>query len=297
MKELFPSWFHIKRYEEVVAFTCGQMEDPRPLVDHVYQIWIQRELKWMRSSYWFEEGRKQLRDEGTDVEDPSLFQALYVESAVPLPEHPYQNIFHNYYNHKQDDDKERPRNDLPVYVPSRLYEFRNIRADVRCDPESVKQWEVKEVPTCSLVIVQPDAQVTDTLLSTCHLITQFQAVTDLWIQKVKCEDLSAEAPVISRNALSVNLAECDLPVAFLRSILQQLVDCLSLQILRLSVINLKEVQKDLDKLLESLVSHHKTEVSPTDEYNTEASTSPHQRELMLVLVKTNVTERFKKKWS
>ena len=46
-----------------------------------------------------------------------------------------------------------------------------------------------------------------------------------------------------------------------------------------------------------IVSHHKTEVSPTDEHNTEASTSPHQRELMLVLVKTNVTERFKKKWS
>ena len=168
----------------------------------------------------------------------------------------------------------------------------------RFDPDRVKQWEVKDVPTCSMVIVQPDPQVTDTLLSTCHRISQFQAVTDLWIQKVKCQGHSTEAPIMSRNAVSVNLAECDLPVDFLRSLLHQLVDCHSLQILRLSVINLREVQKDLDVLLESLVGHHKRAVSPANDQNIEESISPHhQRELMLFLVKTNVTERFKKKWS
>ena len=299
LKELFPSWVHIKRYEEVVAFTCGQMKDPKPLVDYVYQTWIERELKWMRSSHWFEEGRKQLRDEGTDVEDPSLFQSLYVESTVPLPGEPFQNIYHNYYNHKQDDDKKRTRNTLPVYIPSKLYEFRNIKATVPCDSECVKRWEVREVPTCSIVIVQPDPQVTSPLLSTIHRITQVQAVTDLWMQKIKCEDLSpAEVPIISRNVRSVTIAECNLPVDFLRSVLHQLTGCHSLQILRLSIVNLKEVQEDLNKLLESLVDHHKTGVSQAyTQSGNEEGTSHHQRELMLVLGKTNVTERFKEKWS
>ena len=250
-------------------------------------------------SHWFEEGRKQLRDEGTDVEDPSVFQSLYMESTVPLPGEPFQNIYHNYYNHKQDDDKKRARNTLPIYILSKLYEFRNIKATVPCDPECVKRWKVREVQTCSIVIVQPDPQVTRPLLSAIHWITQVQVVTDLWMQKVKCKDLSlAEVPIISQNVRSVTIAECNLPMDFLQNILHQLTGCHSLQILRLSIVNLKEVQEDLDKLLESLVDHHKTGVSQAyTQSENEEGTSHHQRELMLVLVKTNMTERVKEKWS
>ena len=48
MNELFPSWFDIKRHEEVVTFTCGLMQDPTPLVNHVYEMYIEMHQKQWR---------------------------------------------------------------------------------------------------------------------------------------------------------------------------------------------------------------------------------------------------------
>ena len=44
LKSYFPSWeVIIVNTEEVVKFTCGLMPDPRPLVYHVYTMFIEHE--------------------------------------------------------------------------------------------------------------------------------------------------------------------------------------------------------------------------------------------------------------
>ena len=41
LKELFPSWEAVQRYKEVVIFVVGLMKDPRPLVQHVYEMQVE----------------------------------------------------------------------------------------------------------------------------------------------------------------------------------------------------------------------------------------------------------------
>ena len=52
LKELFPSWFDIKRHEEVVTFTCGLMQDPRPLVNYAYEMYIEMHQNQWRLAQW-----------------------------------------------------------------------------------------------------------------------------------------------------------------------------------------------------------------------------------------------------
>ena len=52
LKELFPSWFDIKRHEEVVIFTCGLMQDATPLINHVYDMYIGKEVIEMHQNQW-----------------------------------------------------------------------------------------------------------------------------------------------------------------------------------------------------------------------------------------------------
>ena len=96
--------------------------------------------------------------------------------------------------------------------------------------------------------------MTKSLLSTCHQISEIQPITDLFLWSVECDDLTAnEVPIMSRNTKSLTLWKCQLPVDFLRAILLQLFGCPSLQMLWLSDINLREVEAELEALLESLI--------------------------------------------
>ena len=45
LASLLSSWSDILRHREVVLFAVGLMSDPTPLVDHVYQMWINDKLE------------------------------------------------------------------------------------------------------------------------------------------------------------------------------------------------------------------------------------------------------------
>ena len=72
LKTFFPSWKEIQKNREVVLFTCGQMSNPLPLVDHVYEQFVEETVKDI-----------------TDVAEPKMnsefLYSLYTESAIDLP--------------------------------------------------------------------------------------------------------------------------------------------------------------------------------------------------------------------
>ena len=118
-----------------------------------------------------------------------------------------------------------------------------------------------EIPECAMSIYWPE-RVMKSLLSTCRTISEHQAVTDLFMWKIECSDVTeAEAPILSRNIQSLYIRYCYLPSSFMRIILQQLHNCVTLTNLELSRVDLSEVEEDLDKLLESLVSNHEKGLS------------------------------------
>ena len=61
LKELLPSWENVVRYEEVIAFTCCQMKNPEPLVQHVYDL-AQTEDEFFEGFYE-ETGDEDVKDE------------------------------------------------------------------------------------------------------------------------------------------------------------------------------------------------------------------------------------------
>ena len=206
------------------------MKDPRPLVDHVYQMFVDARLNNM------------IGTSGLVVINKDLFQAIFRESRVQLPGHPLHNKHINYYNHRTDDKENRDT--TPVYTPSRYYEFNGMREDVQCDIQHTEQ--DADQPECGIEIDKPDEAVTQSLLTTCHNISRHQPLTDLRMNSVRCRDLPAavEAPIMSRNARSLRLREYDLPVRFTRNILRQLIDsdCVTLQMLVLYQMHLSPVE-------------------------------------------------------
>ena len=139
------------------------MKDPRPLVQHVYEMLIEDYVNKMRTG-------------GYLSVDEDLFKSLYNETTVPLPGLPLHNKYINYYNHKEDDKKKRPRDTTSVYVPSRLFVFHGMLEDVTT---SRQYYEEMEIPECAMSIQNPGTVVSKSLLTTCFSICDHQPVTDL----------------------------------------------------------------------------------------------------------------------
>ena len=236
---MFPSWEAVRRrYREVVIFTVGLMKDPRPLVDHIYEILIEYYLYNMRTG-------------GLSI-DEDLLKSLYTESTVSLPDHPLHNKYINYYNHREDKKKKRPF-DTTLYYPSRVYHFWEMKEGVVLrDPLP----EATQIPHCAMFIIYPDEAATNTLLSTCSKISNQQPVTDLLMWTVTCYDSTKDAPRML-NTQSMYLSGCELPDRYLRTILHQLFGSVeSLKSLKLDYLDLSPFEGLLDELLEDLVSHH-----------------------------------------
>ena len=108
------------KHKEVVAFTCGLLPDPSPLVDLAYMMLINVEL-WPVSTY---------NETWTIYPHTAvLLESLYRESNIPLPGHHFRNQFINYYERK--DNKNLPADTFfsrhIIYRPSRVYAFFNVR--------------------------------------------------------------------------------------------------------------------------------------------------------------------------
>ena len=258
-------------------FCTGLLQDPRPLVEHCYQMHIEMRLKPITTCETLKEARRQLEAQGKSETDLSLFDDLYRESTVPLPGHHYHNQYLNFYKH-------RTRiNTTPITTPSRWYEFTNIKQVPVLDIS-----QAAEIPEeCGMQILVPDPSVTQSLLSTYRAITQRQPVTHLTMSGVRCSEVTAaDSLILSRNAQSVILDGCVLPDGYMVSIVRQLTGCRTLQSLLLVHMNLAGVEGDLDELLEDLVSLHEHGQAQTN--------------LILWLfgeeTKTNLSEEFITKW-
>ena len=153
---LFPSWEAVsERYREVVLFATGLMKDPGPLVQHVYEMQVEFYLNKMRTG-------------GDDPSiDTDLFKSLHVESTVPLP-HPLHNRDINYYNHFVDDSMKRPPDTTPVYWPSQVYHFHDMRHEVKLDHHT----ERKEIPPCAIYIHISGKPESNPLFSICSEISK-----------------------------------------------------------------------------------------------------------------------------
>ena len=257
-----------ERYREVVIFLVGLMKDPRPLVQHVYEMSVEYFLYWMRAGYNHPEI------------DTDLFWSLHAESTVQLP-HPLHNKYINYYDHDADDYVKRPLDTTPVYWPSRLYNVRFMKRKVTLGKYK-KQGT--EIPECAMHILRPDQMVEKHLFSMCQEISKHQAVTDLRMARVDYNDITeTEAPIFSRNIRSLDIFNSWLSLCFIRKVLQQLHDCVTLTLLKLEGLDLQEVEEDLDELLENLVSNHEKGL--------------FQNKLTIEMEKSGLSEGFASKWN
>ena len=71
---------------------------------------------------------------------------------------------------------------------------------------------------------------------------------------VDCDDVTeAEAPILSRNIQSLYISDCNIAPSFMRIMLQQLHNCITLTNLELHGMDLRKVEEDLVELLDNLV--------------------------------------------
>ena len=252
------------------------MQDPTPLVDHVYETFVEmicNALSFGGLQRNIETDRR-LRAQGKDMDSTNLFNTLYTETRVPLFGHALYNQFVYI--------KENNTEEGEIIAPSKLYMFDKVSQDDVSLTRFAQQNESDEAPECALWIQKPDAAATKSLLSTCCKISKRQPVTHLLIMDVTCEELTpAEVPVLSRNIQAICVINCDLPPSFWKKILHQLIDNVNLRSLWFTNTNLHHSEEDLDELFKNLDSL-------TDSSN-------HQVEVLLI--ENNFSEKFVKKWN
>ena len=235
---MFPSWKAVRRYREVVIFVVGLMKDPRPLLQHIYEMQVEVYLYEMRTGI-------------PPSIDTDLLKSFHVESTVRLVDDPLHNKYINFYHHGRDDIWSGSRDVTHVCYPSRLYELNCMKEGVELKKHLT---EGEEIPPCTMFIRLPNKAVRDSLLSICSEIWEHQAVTDLNMDQVTCSSL--EAPRLL-NPVIVSIRRCKLPDDFMENLLHQLKGSGdSLQELQLWEMNLAPFESLLDELLEDLVAHH-----------------------------------------
>ena len=248
MESFCPTWHGIEQHREVVLFTCGLMCDPTPLVDHVYQVWIDEHLEEIKSKNYYTYTRHMNTD---------LLETLYTESKVQLPGSALHNNNINYYHHTKDSI-----DTTYVYTPSKMYMFLDMKANVLCKFNASEQ-EAK-IPECTLVIKSPDLAVTNSLLVAYQQISENQPIVDLHMFKVSWKYYSESGGFNLRiNAQSFILQCCCLPSQPLMHLIHKLSECNTIRKIDLSNTNLEAVS--------SLTLSNKTSLTHLDLSKTKMS--------------------------
>ena len=223
LKELFPPWYHVKRYEEVLIFTCGLMPDPRPLIEHVQEMLVQRETLGVRVGK--DERETQLGTMGKSVLLLNLIRLLYAEANIPLESKPHHNTMFNIYTHEQDDMCGRLRDITPIEIPSELYAFESLR-------EYAPQYNIKNsgkiYKNCVVTIFEVPPSVANSLLLTCREISQNQPITDLCIYGLHCDKshpVPADVFNLSKTAQSITIMNSILQHNLMEHFISQLRQC------------------------------------------------------------------------
>ena len=229
LKEFFPSWIEVKRYEEVIKFSIGRMSDPTPLVRHVYEMYIENELSRMRTKWKDEEAQDMLKRMGKHVLDTDLFTSIYRESKIELPGHPDHNQYINRYNHDTTRRNKMTKDITPVYTPSRRYMFHHVNELIACEEHHEHH---DEIPECAVIIAE---LVTKNVLSIIRKISQRQKISDLVLLSFKCDDtMETDIFNMSQNAKSLRVSYCDLPPGVIKHLLKEVSHCRQLTLLDLS---------------------------------------------------------------
>ena len=244
-----------------MIFTVGLMKDPRPLVDHCYEIQIEDYVNGMSTG--------SLHPLSIDAD---LFKSLHTESTLELPGDPLHNKYINYYKYRDEREEKRP-------FSSRLYVFNYMQEGVVLRDRLP---EATQIPECTMYVCYPDEVAVSNILQTVCNISNYQRVTNLFMYDIDCTNLTAaEAPILSTNTQTLVLYSCDLHESYLRNMLRQLFHCSdTLHVLKLEYTNLRPVEEDLDELLEYLVSNN----------------DRAEKSLMLILGDCNMSDKFKRKW-
>ena len=242
------------------------MESPVPLVDHVYELYREREITWIRTNTWDKQKERHLVSLGINVLDRRLYDSLYAESRVP----PLGTLFHNHHvNHFT---KKGNNEDQRITVLSKVYWFKNTKKNLVLEICQDIKWDKNQViklktdkdinqgskeEVAMIGIENPARELTKGLFSTWRKLSELQPVTDLFMKEVRSKDLTEqEVPMLSKNVHSLWIIDCEFPRLFWRNILQQLIGCPTLQLLWLQETNVNEVEEELDRLLENIMAHY-----------------------------------------
>ena len=265
------------------------MIDPRPLIEHAYEMWIERWLNMMRFDQVDHQAEGRMEAEGKDTESLKPFNSLKAESQVHLDWNPYHNEYINRYDHRADDFQKRPRDTTPVSTPSRLYFFDCINTIFKVDSEDKMEGvERQRAPECAMRIYQPDPTLQRSVLTICEQICQKQSITDLCLNGLYLRDFKdASIFKMSKNAKSVVIVDCEFHADFLRGLLHQLSDCTKLQKLLLGCRSLCDVEKELGDVLEKLIAHQERRVT---EHGTK------DQPWLRIVCDNNISKEFGNKW-
>ena len=117
LRSLLPSWPQVKEHRQVVLFAVGLMSNPTSLVDHVYQLYIESKLEHMKNDMYYHRS----------LVDRDLLKSLYTESKVQLTGNALHNQHINCYDHEQEDQFKRQRDNTSIYIPNKVYEFTHMK--------------------------------------------------------------------------------------------------------------------------------------------------------------------------
>ena len=99
--------------------------------------------------------------------DSSLFESMYRDSPIELPGTPLHNKHINWHDHQQGSGTFR--DDSPVYVPSKLNVFNEVKDLVY--HTACKHTENPELSQCVIYMNYPDAGVASSMLQVCRIMT------------------------------------------------------------------------------------------------------------------------------
>ena len=195
-----------------------------PLVGHVFDAWLDMRRNIMRAYKFDEQAENRLRKFGKQVFGQTIEETLSLGLDIKfitllfresnIPGDPLHNQWIN-----QCGESSRS-----IYVPSKYYLLSNIKENIHIRPH--RREEHEEVPECAICVYKPHPSVTKNLISVLQNISEWQKISDLYIEGLHC-DHETEANIFNlhQNTRSVILTDCILPQNVTEHILKQLPQC------------------------------------------------------------------------
>ena len=200
----------MKRHEEVVKFACGLLNNSA-LIEYVYSIWVETTLQ-----------HYPLQHDGIQI---SLFESLYSESQVKLPDHHFHNKFVNYYDHEK-----YPTDTRAIYFPSKVYVFSKINHKLSLGQRKRHH----DMTEAMFVVIQvKDEQLTNTL-SICCKISERQPAIFVFLMALSFPNSTEFCSLrVSSDIQSFLIVKSFIPPIILLELLDQVSESSSLHTLYL----------------------------------------------------------------